>query len=79
MGSQLINSLVTVAVAIIGVAIVAVLVSKNANTQGVIQSASAGFGQALSVAEAPVTGSSGTGGIGSLSGWNSGGGTISMV
>lgn len=63
MGSQLINSLVTVAVAIIGVAIVAVLVSKNAQTSQVIQSASGGFSQALGTALSPVSGSSTLGGF----------------
>lgn len=58
MGNQLINSVVTVAVAIIGVAIVAVLVSKNANTTGVINSASSGFSSALKTALSPVDGSS---------------------
>jgi hypothetical protein len=59
MGNQLVNSVVTVAVAIIGVAIVAVLVSKNANTSGVISAGSTGFSQALSTAISPVTGSGG--------------------
>ena len=77
MGSQLVNSVVTVAVAIIGVAIVAVLVSKNANTTGVIQSASQGFSGALGTALSPVTGSS-SGGLGSLSGWNGSAGTLNF-
>jgi PRD1 phage membrane DNA delivery len=58
MGNQLLNSVVTVAVAIIGVAIVAVLVSRNANTSQVISSASQGFSGALSTALSPVSGSS---------------------
>lgn len=74
MGNQLVNSVVTVAVAIIGVAIIAVLVSKSANTTGVINSASSGFSQALSVAESPVTGGSGFGGFP-----GGGGGTISTI
>jgi hypothetical protein len=61
MGNQLINSVVTVAVAIIGVAIVAVLVSRNANTSGVISSASQGFSTALGTALSPVSGSGGLG------------------
>lgn len=77
MGSQLINSMVTVAVAIIGVAIVAVLVSKNANTTGVIQSASQGFSGALGTALSPVTGSSS--GLGSLSNWTSGGSPLTAL
>lgn len=59
MGDQLITSVVTVATAIIGVAIIAVLVSKNANTSGVISAGSSGFSQALSTALSPVTGSTG--------------------
>jgi hypothetical protein len=47
----------TIATAIIGVAILAVLVSKNANTAGVIKSAGSAFSGALGVAISPVTGS----------------------
>jgi len=43
---------------IIGVAILALLVSNKANTVGVIQAAASGFGNALSVAVSPVTGAS---------------------
>lgn len=71
MGEQLITSVVSVALAIVGVAIIAVLVSKNANTTGVIQASSSGFSQALGTALSPVTGGGGfgsfTGGGGSLS------------
>jgi hypothetical protein len=56
MGDNLISSVVTVLTAIIGLAVIATLVSKNANTQGVIGTTASGFSQALSVAEAPVTG-----------------------
>lgn len=45
--------------AIIGVAIVAVLVSKGSNTSGVIASATSGFSSILQVAVSPVTGASG--------------------
>jgi uncharacterized membrane protein YbjE (DUF340 family) len=61
MGDQLITSVVTVLTAIIGVAIIAVLVSKNANTSGVISAGSQGFSSALSTALSPVTGSSSSG------------------
>ena len=74
MENQLVNSVVTVAVAIIGVAIIAVLVSRNANTSGVISSASSGFSQALSTAISPVTGGSGMGGFP-----GGGGGTIATI
>lgn len=52
------SGIVTILVAIIGVAIVAVLVSKNANTSGVISSGGNAFAQMLGAAEAPVTGGS---------------------
>ena len=68
MGNQLVNSLVTVALAIVGVAIVAVLVSNNANTSAVIGAASQGFSGALGTALSPVTGSGG------MSGFPGGGG-----
>ena len=58
MGDNLISSVVTVATAIIGLAIIAVLVSNNANTSNVIGSAGQAFSGALAAAEAPVTGAS---------------------
>jgi len=63
MSEQLITSVVTVLTAIIGVAIIAVLVSKNAATSQVIQAGSSGFSQALGTALSPVTGSTGFGGL----------------
>jgi hypothetical protein len=48
--------IVTIAVAIVGVAILAVLVSKKANTAGVITAAGTAFSGALNAATAPVTG-----------------------
>lgn len=56
MGSQFINSVVTVLLAIVGVAIIAVLVSKNANTTGVVSATGNAFSQGLSTAISPVTG-----------------------
>lgn len=56
-----ITSIVTVATAIVGLAIVAVLVSKNAQTGTVIQSATSGFASDLSAAVSPVTGGGGFG------------------
>jgi hypothetical protein len=58
MGNELITAMVTIATAIVGVAIVAVLVSKNAQTGSVISAAGSAFGQDLGVAVSPVTGSS---------------------
>lgn len=72
MGNQLLNSVVVVATAIIGVAIVAVLVSKNANTSAVIGASSQGFSQALGTALSPVTGSGNSFG-------NQGGGVIDTI
>lgn len=61
MSDQLISSVVTVLTAIIGVAIIAVLVSKNANTTGVIAAGGSAFSQSLGTALSPVTGGSGFG------------------
>jgi hypothetical protein len=53
------SGIVTICVAIIGVAIIATLVSKNAQTPQVLQAAGSAFSGALSAAEGPVTGTSG--------------------
>lgn len=58
MSDQLITSVVTVATAIVGVAIIAVLVSRNANTSQVISAAGQSFATALEAAVSPVTGGS---------------------
>ncbi len=50
------EAVVTIAMGIIAVAILSVLVSRNAQTPQVIQAAASGFGNSLAVAEAPVTG-----------------------
>lgn len=47
---------VTIALAVIGLGMLSVIVSKNANTAGVIQAGASGFGNVLGVAQAPVTG-----------------------
>lgn len=54
--NALTEAAVSIALAIVGVAILAVLVSNKANTVGVIQAFSSAFGNALGVATAPVTG-----------------------
>lgn len=56
--NQLVNSLTVLLAAIIGVAILSVILSKNSNTTAVIDSSASGFGKLLNAAEAPVTGSS---------------------
>jgi hypothetical protein len=58
--NETVQGLVSIFLAIVGVAIVAVLVSKQANTAEVIKSFTSGFAQDLGVAVSPVTG----GGIG---------------
>lgn len=56
MGDQLIASVVTVATAIVGLAIVAVLVSKQAQTPQVLQAGGSAFSSAIQAAVSPVTG-----------------------
>lgn len=51
---SLIESVVTIALAIVGVAMLAVLVSSRAQTANVIQAAGGAFGESLQSAEAPV-------------------------
>jgi hypothetical protein len=48
--------IVTIATAIVGLAVVAVLVSKKSQTPQVIQASGSAFSNALAVAESPVTG-----------------------
>lgn len=56
------ESVVTILTAIVGVAILAVIVSRNSNTAGVLSSAGSAFGNVLSVAVSPVTGANSFGG-----------------
>lgn len=58
MGDHLVTSIVTVLTAIVGVAIIAVLVSQKANTANVVTSAGNAFANDLTAAVAPVTGAS---------------------
>lgn len=67
--NNLTEALVTILTAIVGVAILSVLVSKKSNTKGVIEAFGAAFGNSLGIATAPVTGANVTG----LSGLNYGG------
>ncbi len=62
MSDQLIAGVVTVLTAIVGVAIIAVLVSRNAQTGQVISAGGGAFAQAIGSAVSPVTGA-GTGGL----------------
>ena len=73
MGNKLIESLTAVAVAIVGVAIISVLVGGNSQTANVIKSAGTAFSGVLKAAVSPV--SSG----GGLSGFNPGGGVSELA
>lgn len=54
--SSFMEGLVTIVLAIVGVAMVAVLVSRNARTPEVAQSFFSGIGNSLGAAMSPVTG-----------------------
>lgn len=62
MTDQLISGVVTVATAIVGIAILAVLVSRNSQTPQVISSAGQAFSGAIQAAVAPVSSGLFTGG-----------------
>ena len=64
MFERIFEPIVTIATAITGIAIIAVLVSRNAQTGSVIQAATGGFAQDIAAAVSPVTGGS-SGGFGS--------------
>lgn len=48
------EAIMAIAAAVVGLAVVAVLVSKQSNTAGVIQGASSGFASIIGAAVAPV-------------------------
>lgn len=52
------TSVVTILTAIVGLAIIAVLVSQRATTANVIRAASGGFAEDLAAAVSPITGGS---------------------
>jgi hypothetical protein len=54
--NELTNAVVTIALAIVGVALLATLVSRNANTVGVINAGGGAFARGLNAATAPITG-----------------------
>jgi hypothetical protein len=76
MSNELITSVFTVLTGIIGVAIIATLVSKNANTTGVLQAGGQAFSQSLGTALSPVTNSNGS--LGSFTGGGAGIGTSNL-
>ena len=59
MDKDFLTTISGVALAIVGVAAIAVLVSKNANTTGVIGATGSAFSQSLATAISPVTGTTG--------------------
>ena len=54
--SELASSAVTIILAIVGVALIAVLVSKNANTSGVLGAGGSSLTGFLNAATAPISG-----------------------
>jgi hypothetical protein len=67
MGDKAITGLVAIVTAIIGVAIIAVLVSNQSNTSGVLSAGGNAFSNILKTAVSPVTGGGGLGGINPIS------------
>lgn len=57
--SELTQAVVSIALAIVGVALLATLVSRNANTVGVIRAGGQAFSGGLGVALSPITGGNG--------------------
>ena len=66
--NELTASVLTVATALVGVAILAVLVSRQAQTPQVISAAAGGFAQDIYAAVSPVSGGGGGFGFGGFSG-----------
>lgn len=62
MGKEAIEGVVTVALAITGIAMIAVLVSKNANTAGVLVASGQALATGITAATGPVTSVGWTGG-----------------
>lgn len=58
---DIIHSIAGIIAGITGVAIIAVILSRNSNTAGVIQAAGGAYGGALGVALSPITGGAGGG------------------
>ena len=63
MGENAINGLIAVATAIVGLAIVAVLVSQNAQTGSILTSGGTALSTSIKAAISPVTSSGGYGSI----------------
>lgn len=56
--NSMVEAASSIVLAIIGLAIVAVLVSRKANTSGVIQASASGLANNIAVAQSPITGTS---------------------
>lgn len=67
--NQVMNGVVVILTAIIGVAILSVIVSRNSNTSGVLSAGASAFSGMLGTAMSPVTGASGFGSMGSMGGY----------
>ena len=63
MSDSVINGIFTIAAALVGVAIIAVLVSKQAATGSVLTSAGSALSSVLKAAVGPISGSSGFAGL----------------
>lgn len=50
------EAIVTIVLAIVGLAVVSTLFSNKANTAGILQSAASGLGNDIAVAQSPVSG-----------------------
>ena len=57
------NGLITVAVALIGLATLAVVLSKNSNTSGVLTSAGSALSTGITAAVSPIAASTGLGSV----------------
>ena len=66
MHDSLFNSVVTLGAAIISLAVIAVLVSRNSSTPDVIRAATQGFAADIGAAVSPITGGSGFANFGNL-------------
>lgn len=75
--NNVLEPIVTVAVAIVGVAILAVLVSRKSNTAGVLAAAGSAFANSLSAATGPVTGAV-SAPVNNIGGGGFGGGGLSI-
>ena len=63
MGSNAWSGVLAVATAIVGLAVLAVIVSKNSDTTGVLTSAGQAFSGAITAAVSPIASSTGLGSV----------------